>query len=105
MDPIVCPLLNLAAWLEGGEDYGSLLFGSHRTNHAVSSLLETIFNSELFRKINEGLLGTHSIRKGAASYAARLGLVRDWIATCGCWRMKKMQVGTYIEINLPYPDA
>ena len=48
MDPIVCPFLNLAAWLEGGEDYGSLLFGSHRTNRAVSSLLETIFNSECF---------------------------------------------------------
>ncbi len=105
MDPIVCPLLNLAAWLEGGEDYGSLLFGSHRTNRAVSSLLETIFNSELFRKINEGLLGTHSIRKGAASYAAHLSLIRDWIATRGHWRMKKMQVDTYIEINLPYPDA
>lgn len=105
MDPIVCPLLNLAAWLEGGEDYGLLLFGSYRTNRAVSSLLESVFNNELFRKLKEGLLGTHSIRKGAASYAARLGLLRDWISTRGRWRMKKMQVDTYIEINLPYPDA
>jgi len=105
MDPIVCPLLNLAAWLEDCEDYGLLLFGSHCTNHAVSSLLKTILNSELFRKINKGLLGTHSIRKGAASYAARLGLIRDWIAARGHWRMKKMQVDTYTEINLAYPDA
>ncbi len=105
MDPIVCPLLNIAMWLEGGEDYGLLLFGNHRSNRAVSSLLESIFNNVLFCKIKEGLLGTHSIRKGAASYAARLGLVRDWIATRGRWRGKKMQVDTYIEITLPYPDA
>ena len=32
MDPLICPLLNLAAWLEGGEDYGLLLFGSHCSN-------------------------------------------------------------------------
>ena len=83
MDPIVCPLLNIAMWLEGGEDYGLLLFGNHRSNRAVSCLLESIFNNVLFRKIKEGLLGTNSIRKGAASYAARLGLVRDWIAARG----------------------
>ena len=105
MDPIVCSLLNIAIWLESGEDFGLLLFGNHRSNHAVSSLLESIFNNVLFCKIKEGLLGTHSIRKGAASYAARLGLVRDWIAMQGHWRGKKMQVDTYIEINLPYPDA
>ena len=64
MDPIVCPLLNIVMWLEGGEDYGLLLFGNHETNCAVSSLLESIVNSELFRKIKEGLLGTHSIRRG-----------------------------------------
>ena len=29
MDPIVCPLLNIAMWLEGGDDYGLLLFGNH----------------------------------------------------------------------------
>ena len=48
MHPIVCPLLNLVMWLEGDEDYSSLLFGYHCTNHAVLSLLETIFNSKLF---------------------------------------------------------
>ena len=74
MNPIVCLLLNLAAWLKGGEDYGLLLFGSYGTNRTVSSLLESVFNNELFCKLKEGLLGTHSICKGAASYAPRLGL-------------------------------
>ena len=106
MDPIVCPLLNIAMWLEGSDYYSLLLFGNHRSNHAVSSLLESIFKNVLFCKIKEGLLGTHSICKGAASYSARLGLVRDWITTCGHWRGEKMQVGTYIEITPPpYPDA
>jgi hypothetical protein len=104
MNPIFCPLLNLVMWLEGGEDYGSLLFRNHCTNHAVLSLLETIFNSELFRTIREGLFGMHSIRKGAVSYAACLGIVRDWITTCGCWRGKKMQVDIYTKITLLYPD-
>ena len=29
MDPLVCPLLNLAIWLEGGNSHGLLLFGSY----------------------------------------------------------------------------
>ena len=48
MDPLVCPLLNLATWLEGGEDPGLLLFGNHRSNRSVSSVLDTIFSSQLF---------------------------------------------------------
>ena len=102
MDPIVCPLLNLVMWLEGSEDYGSLLFGNHHTNHAVLSLLETILNSELFQTIREGLLGMYSIHKGVVSYAAHIGIVRNWITTHGRWRGKKMQVDTYIEITLPF---
>ena len=106
MDPLVCPLLNLAAWLEGGDNHGLLLFGSHQTNSTVSSLLDKIFSSELFRWVRAvGLLGTHSIRKGAASYAACFGMMRDWICSGGRWRNKKQQVDTYIEMTLPNPDA
>ena len=92
MDPIVCPLLNIAMWLEGGEDYGLLLFGNHRSNRNVSSLLESIFNNVLFCKIKEGLLEKYSICKGVASYVACLGLVRDWIATCGHWRGERCRL-------------
>ncbi len=105
MDPLVCPLLNLAAWLEGGGDYGLLLFGDHRSNRSVSSVLDTIFSNKHFQQTRRGLLGTHSIRKGAASYVARFGICKDWISTRGRWRGKKQQVDTYIEMLLPYPDA
>ena len=105
MDPLICPLLNLAAWLEGGEDSGPLLFCAHRSNRFVSSVIQTIFNSNLFHSMKEGLLGMHSLRKGAASYAACFVIVRDWIMCHGRWRGKKRQVDTYIKIDLPYPDA
>ncbi len=106
MDPLVCPLLNLAIWLEGGDNHGLLLFGSYQTNSAMSSLLDKIFSSELFLRVRAvWLLGTHSICKGAVSYAAYFGMLRDWICSRGRWRMKKQQVDTYIEMMLPYPDA
>ncbi len=55
--------------------------------------------------MRRGLLGTHSICKGVASYAARFGICKDWISTRGRWRGKKQHVDTYIEMLLPYPDA
>ena len=62
MDPLVCPLLNLATWLEGGDNHGLLLFGSYQTNSVMSSLLDKIFSSELFLQVRAvELLGTHSI--------------------------------------------
>ncbi len=105
MDPLVCPLLNLAIWLEEGGEHGLLLFGQHRSNRSVASVLDTIFAHKEFTQVRRGLLGTHSIRKGAASYAARFGICKDWISTRGRWRGKKQQVDTYIEMTLPYPDA
>ena len=105
MDPLICPLLNLAAWLEGGDDYGLLLFHSHCSNRFVLSILQTIFNSNLFHCMKEGLLSTHSVQNGAASNAACFGIVRDWIMCPGHWRGMKRQVDADIEISLPYPDA
>ena len=54
IDPLICPLLNLAAWLEGCEDYRFLLFGSHCSNCFVSRIVQTIFNSNLFHGMKGG---------------------------------------------------
>jgi hypothetical protein len=68
----------------GGDEYGLLLFGSHCTNSTLSSLLDKIFSNELFRQVRAvGLLGTHSICKGVASYAACFGMILDWICSRG----------------------
>ncbi len=74
MDPLICPLLNLAAFLEFGDGNNSTkLFGS-RSNRSISNILERIFSSPLFRSYQPGPLGTHSIRKGAATFASQFGL-------------------------------
>ncbi len=50
-------------------------------------------------------MGTHSICKGAATFASRFGLPKDWVNLCGRWRGKKKQVNRYINVDQPYPDA
>jgi len=104
MDPLLCPLLNLAIFVESHAPAGLHLYGD-RLNRSVANILENILSSDHFTAIRPGSLGTHSIRKGAATYASRFGLPRDWVRTRGRWRGHIEQVDTYIDINLPYPDA
>ena len=42
MDPIICPLLNLAAWLEGGEDYGLLRTLSHPGDREKTGIQQVV---------------------------------------------------------------
>jgi len=105
MDPLVCPLLNLASFLEFEREGNSKKIFCDRSNRSVCNILERIFTSNLFHTMGEGPLGSHSIRKGAATYASRFGLPKDWIDVRGRWRGKKRQVDTYISTQLPYPDA
>lgn len=104
MDPLICPLLNLAVFLEHEYNASGRLF-CNRSNKSLASLLNSIFNSPFFRKLRDGLLGTHSIRKGAATFLAKLSIARDVIQGRGRWKGKRKQVDTYIDINLAYPDA
>ena len=56
-------------------------------------------------KVREGVLGTHSLRKGSAIFASCSGISRDFVNKQGMWRVKKTIVDTYIDMTLPYPDA
>jgi hypothetical protein len=67
--------------------------------------LEIIFASFHFKAARAGKLGTHCLCKGPSSYVSRFGLLRDWISLCGHWRASKKQVDTYIDVDMPYPDA
>ncbi len=104
MDPLICPLLNLAVFLELQAPSGTHLFGD-RSNRSVANILDNIFSSDFFTATRHGNLGTHIIRKGAATYASQFGLPRDWVNIRGRWRGQRKQVDTYIDVNLPYPDA
>lgn len=53
------------------------------------SKFSTLFFEWKFPQVRRGLLGTHSIWKGAASYAACNGIFKDWFSTYGYWMGKK----------------
>ena len=105
MNPVICPILHLGIFIETvGAQRGGFLF--RNTNRNTSFLISKILTSKFFRPIIEGgKLGTHSIRKGAATFCSRNGIPRDWIQMRGRWRGQRKQVDTYIDNFQPYPDA
>lgn len=110
MDPRVCPLMNLINYIEYSKLNNLLqeeefLFGDKGTSEQVRKQLMALFEDPDFKHLGVGLLGTHSFRKGAATYAGRCGLSRDVISRRGRWKGGKRMVDTYIDINLPVPDA
>ena len=78
MNPLVCAMLNLAVMLETvGAGENGMLFGcSHKT---ASNHLKQVYFSSFFTSTRPGKLGTHSIRKGPATFASRFGMPKDWI--------------------------
>ena len=81
------------------------LNGPARTKDKAYSILKSIFSSDEFSQSSLGKLGTHSIRKLPSTYARQNGCGRDDIDCRGRWKKGKRQVDTYIDIELPYPDA
>jgi len=106
MDPYVCPVLNLAVYVEmfGTQGVGNNIFHGKNTSRFVEYLEKMIASSD-FQAVRVGKLGTHSLRKGPSTYASRFGLLRDWISLRGRWRSSKKPVDTYIDVDVPYPDA
>jgi len=51
------------------------------------------------------LVGAHSIRKFASTYARRSGCTRDDINVRGRWKRFKQMVDVYIDPDIPYPDT
>ena len=103
MNPLVCCLLNLAVMMETVGTEGGLLFGrSHKT---AANHLKQVYSNSFFSSTRPGKLGTHSMRKGPATFASRFGMPKDWINQRGRWRGEKQQVDTYIDVFQPYPDA
>ena len=115
-NPLLCVLLNLAAYVEVVLDATvdhdrTNIFGSGGDNNAsirkVRAALDKIFNHQAFRWVSglSTLLGTHSLRKGPATFLSRLGFAKDWVSNRGRWSGQKRTVDAYISTVLPYPDA
>ena len=121
-----CPILNLAIYLESlfpteTNQHGAVnLFGSiASTPEKIKSkiqdhLREKIFSSEDFLELAQKMsdeverckkVGTHSIRKLAATFARRNGCSKDDVNTRGRWKRLKQMVDSYIANEIPYPDA
>jgi hypothetical protein len=109
LDERMCVLLNLAVFIEllndpcGGDEF---LFGNGVDgDRGIRTSLNDVLGSIVLPSLSSGNLGTHSMRKGPATYCARLGQPKDDIESRGRWRSDKRQVDTYMDIQRPYPDA
>ena len=118
MDPQYCVLLNLAIHLETeGMSNGSSLENDwvfplgtdnprNAKNKAYRILRDEVWSGSEFNKLGIiGLIGTHSLRKYPSTHARRNGCSRDDIDFRGRWKRHTKQVDTYIDVDLPYPDA
>lgn len=100
MDPQVCPLLNLAVYVEilgfiTGYATHKKLFRLKSLQYSKSQMrkaLKEVCSSDDFESLKEGLIGTHSCRKGPATYCARSGFSRYMINNRGRWRDKKSEL-------------
>ena len=103
-----CPLLALAIHLDSAIRTGmmneqSRLFIVNKTT--ASDHLNRVIREDDFPRFDQMPLGTHSIRKFPSTYARRNGCTRDDVDYRGRWKRQKRMVDTYIDIDLPYPDA
>ncbi|KAG9401589.1 hypothetical protein AC1031_009456 [Aphanomyces cochlioides] len=107
-DPHLCPLLKLAIHIEStpGIANSEFLYGNPKDgDRVVRRALQQALDSDSFTKLKSGHVGTHSLRKGAATYGSRSGLTKDYVNRRGRWRTRKSMVDTYIDNTQPYPDA
>ena len=111
LEEYICPLLNLAQYIETCTESGELLtrdghlFGGSKARSGIRRLFDVLLCDEEFHALLNGLIGNHSVRKGSATYAMRSGLSRDHTNRRGRWRVRKQVVDSYIDVNLPYPDS
>ncbi|RAW19865.1 hypothetical protein PC110_g23693 [Phytophthora cactorum] len=108
MDPKMCALLNLAVYIESSTNVTSseFVYGNPKDgDRAVRRFLADMVKDTAFKKIKSGKLGTHSLRKRAATYASRSGISKDFVSRPRRWRTRKGVVDVYIDNTQPYPDA
>lgn len=125
IDPIYCVLCSVGLWLEINLDMyppamnSPYLFcfcddiripeGGHKAKGKIQRILTKMFKLAAFMK-NDGFgllmgLGSHSIRKFAATYARRCGVTKDEKDIRGRWKSIGRVSDVYDDVELPYPDA
>ena len=115
MDATYCVLLGLAihleTWIESGKANNAYVFdlGTNNPENAKSKvariLKNDVWGKAEFHLIDAEPIGTHSLRKYPSTYARNNGCSRDDVDHRGRWKRRQQQVDTYIDVQLPYPDA
>ena len=125
MDPTTCVYLNLALWLEewlefGNGDLSPWLFIEGRTNQTsptsemdreadlgkarYSRALKSAIDNRAFHQAADEKLGSHSIRKAAATKCRENGCPKDDLDYRARWSSKRMQ-DAYVDSQLSWPDV
>ena len=110
MDPRLCVLLTLAAYVEFCHqarlvEESSFVFGAMKRTQKMLRVILQLVMEEGGISAGMGLIGTHSFQKGQGTYASRCGLSREVISKRGRWKNRTRMVDVYIDMNVPLPDA
>ena len=90
----------------------SIPSGGQKGKVLVQMLLQKVFKLEEFTSSADDInhnaicqLGSHSIRKFAATHTRKCGCTRDEKDIRGRWKSRKRVSDVYDDVELPYPDA
>jgi hypothetical protein len=115
IDSSFCVLLNLALWLElschrtspyvfnFSEDI-TVPSGGVKAKNRVMDVLRVVLR-ELQLNLEEGEVGTHSIRKCALTHVRGNGVSKDDKDTRGRWKVTGRVSDRYDSVQLPYVDT
>ena len=126
INPVYCVLCSLALWLELNlksnpvamsspyvfciSDDIRIPQGGLKSKAMIQTALKVMFKGEQFKGAEEEeaaamLLGSHSVRKYAATYARKCGVTKDEKDIRGRWKGQGRVSDIYDDVELPYPDA
>ena len=124
MEPQTCVYLGLALWLEEWLEFGTgnqsqwLFIEGKTTTDSEADLqdkeadagkakyqrkLKALIESPYFEREDDERLGTHSIRKSAATRCRENGCPKDDLDYRARWACKRMQ-DAYVDTQLSWPD-
>ena len=86
MNPLLCTILNLAVYVEVALDpdpHRGTIFGNGgsgpKETGRLRRLVNGLFGHPAFHRERPGVLGTHSFRKGPATFASWFGMPKDYV--------------------------
>lgn len=113
-DPDYCLLLSLSIYLEiyVSSDTNSLyLFGEGEEGNKTVNKIKNNFSTGIrkffkeYLKDSAGVLGTHSFRKYAATWARNNGCSEDEVNDRGRWKQTRRVVQRYLDVEQEFVDA